>query len=82
MVNFANKENDFSGLVHDTVFPLRLPMKFSYDLTSITCYGTIRPTLKQVMSYRKYINITSMYIHTYTHIYVSIYMYFTFSSQV
>jgi len=68
MVHFANKENDFSGLVHDAVFPLRLQMKCRYDLTPISCYSTLRPTLKKVKLYRKYINIIYLYIHIYTHI--------------
>lgn len=32
MVNFADKEKDFSVFVHATAFPLRLQMKRSDDL--------------------------------------------------
>lgn len=45
MVNFANKEKDFSVSVPDTAFPLRSQMKCSDELPSVSRYGTLRPAL-------------------------------------
>lgn len=68
MVNFANREDGFSGLIHDLAFPLKTTNKTQLQSQLYQPLWHIKTTVKTAESYRKKINITYMYIHIYTHI--------------